>query len=107
MLGSEWQSALDALDRAGLLALRDEFDARLAAFDEEVARAVAGHDDALGGKDEPQQRQAAGLPPKTGSSARNGRGWIETKWINGRPYRYRRWREGQRKRSKYLGPGEA
>lgn len=35
-----------------------------------------------------------------------GDGWIEERFVNGcGPYRYRRWWDGKRKRSQYLGKG--
>lgn len=85
---------LDGLDAADLLALRRAIEAQLA----EVA---TGDGEPVGGSD--GAWPAASLPPKTGGGRRGG-GWIETKVIHGRAYLYRRWREGGRKRSKYLGP---
>ena len=38
-----------------------------------------------------------------GTGKRKKRGYVEIKTINGRPYAYRRWREGGRLRSEYVG----
>ena len=84
---------LDALDVAGLLALREAIDARLLA----LVDGDAGGD--LGERDTDKGVIAA---PKPGG--RRGARWVELKMINGcGPYAYERWIDGGRKRSRYLG----
>ena len=95
MLEDRLQGALDLLDRAGLLALREEVDARLAALDDQAATAadgLVGNEGANGG----------GVPTKGGRAGRGG--WVEMRMVNGcGPYAYRRWWEGGRKRTRYIG----
>ena len=95
MLDGELFAALDALDHAGLLALRKVVDDRLAALDEQSTDDPAdlvGNAGANGG----------GLPTKGGGAGRGG--WVEMRMVNGcGPYAYERWREGGRKRTRYLG----
>ena len=43
------------------------------------------------------------LPTAEDAAAQPGSSWEETKMIHGHLYRYRRWREGGRLRSQYLG----
>lgn len=38
--------------------------------------------------------------------AEAGQGWLEIKKIGGHRYQYRRWYEGGRKRSRYIGKAE-
>ena len=45
-----------------------------------------------------KQHSGGGLPPDAPKGA-----WVEIKTINGHQYRYLRWREGEHRRSKYLG----
>lgn len=87
----ELYPGLDALDVAGLLALREAIDARLVALvDESGAGGLVGND----GPD-------VGSPPTKGSRAG---GWVELRMVNGcGPYAYRRWWQDGRKRTEYLG----
>ena len=95
MLEDRLQGALDLLDRAGLLALREEVDARLAAFDAQGATAPSGLVGNAGAN-------SGGLPTKDGGTGRGG--WVEMRMVNGcGPYAYRRWWEGGRKRTRYIG----
>jgi len=81
----------DILDTVGelpteeLLLLRDHLAATIAARQAKLGNGV--HND------------GGALPP----NGRTARGWVEIKTINGHAYAYRRWYEGKRKRSKYLG----
>ena len=79
------------LDKAGLLELRGMVDDRLA----ELEGQEQGVGDCAGNNPGP-------APPQSGS-----RGYVELKMIkNCGPYAYRRWREGGRLRSEYLGKVE-
>ena len=116
------------MERARLLALREEIDRLLALPPDSQAGEAAGGE-SVGGKgaafvdlpptaDERAASSPAGegessgsrsstssaAPPSAGKGG--GDGWIEIKRIHGRAYLYRRWREGGRKRSKYLGPAQ-
>jgi hypothetical protein len=65
---------------------------------DEVAAFVAG---LLG---EAERDEPAGDADHGGNGRRAAGGWVELKTINGSgPYAYRRWREGKRLRSKYIG----
>ena len=54
--------------------------------------------DALGSDDQEEKQDTCSLTRKA-----KGGSWVEVKTIKGHKYRYLRWREGGRLRSKYLG----
>lgn len=91
----ELEELISKLFRPGLLKLRRLIDVRLA----EIAE-----------PEEPGQEEAQrqGAQQQPGGRLRSPGGGIyeEIKIIHGRPYRYERWREGDRLRSKYLGPAK-
>lgn len=78
-----------SLDRDGLLELIMLAEARLAELEEEQ-----------------DGQEPSGMSSRTGpaNGKAGGAGWIELKMIgkNG-PYAYKRWRQGKRLRSQYLG----
>ena len=83
------------LSREALLELRGLVDVRLA----EIAEPEEpGQEEA--------QRQGAQQQPGGRLRSLGGGIYEEIKIIHGRPYRYERWREGNRLRSKYLGPAK-
>lgn len=50
----------------------------------------------------------AGSHSTTGGQGNGGDGWIEERFVNGcGPYLYRRWWDGKRKRSQYIGKAGA
>jgi hypothetical protein len=67
---------------------------------EELHSAIAALREARQPKPEPEPSEQ---PPDVPHDKRVSGGWIETKDINGSKYRYLRWRDGKRQRSKYLG----
>ncbi|MCI0649946.1 MAG: hypothetical protein L0346_34390 [Chloroflexi bacterium] len=74
------------LDQAGLMEARDMIDALL---------------------DDPADSEPAG-DGDTAIGDSGGRGWVELKMINGcGPYAYKRWRQGGRLRSEYIGKVKA
>lgn len=82
---------LGKLNKQALIDLRDYIDVLIAEKEQvenesAVAEESTGPQDSGGGKD------------------KGGKGWIEVKMIGkSGPYAYRRWYEGKRKKSKYLG----
>ena len=88
---------LDALDLAGLQDLKAAVDALIAERLGEL-----GEVEGQNGKD-----TAPNCEGNRPEGRKSGRRWIELKMIRGYgPYRYERWFEGGRKRSRYLGKAE-
>jgi hypothetical protein len=56
----------------------------------------------LAGTDQ-RGEEPAGPEADAGQNGTGNRGYVEIKTIKGRPYAYRRWREGKVLRSEYLG----
>ena len=89
MLPKELTQQLQSLNKAQLLA------ARMLA-DELLERAQEVEENA--------QTEADSASPAPAKGKKDGKGWVELKMINGSgPYAYRRWYEGKRCRSKYIG----
>ena len=80
------------LDRDGLLDLRGLVDDRLAELEGQ----------------EQEIEDCSGEPAGQAGSKNGKGGYVELKYIRGfGPYAYRRWREGKRLRSQYLGKVES
>lgn len=85
------------LGKDGLLELRALVDDRLEELEQEPTEEQPAGSEALAGSG------TVGLSSGSGKNG-SGRGWVELKKINGYgPYAYRRWREGKKLRSEYLG----